>query len=70
MLSSWCNFRAHQTYFQSHDVKTFIFGQTPITYSVVISKTTVKSKVILDIIFKGLIHKGDAGHNKMGEKCL
>ena len=63
---SRCDFHAYQMDFWSHDVKNFIFGKTAITHSFVTLKTPVKSKVILDIIFKGLIHNSDTGHNKNG----
>ena len=70
MISSWVDFQAYQTDFQSHDVKNFTSGKTATTCSVVTSKTPANSKVILDIIFKGSLHKSDTGHNKMGLKFL
>ena len=42
----------------------FYFQKTAITRTFVTLKTPLKSKVILDIMFKCLIHKRDTGHNK------
>ena len=42
----------------------FYFQKTAITHTFVTLKIPLKSKVILDIIFKCLIHKPDTGHNK------
>ena len=69
---SRCDFHAHKIDFQSQDVKNVIFGKTAITHLFLTLKTPVKSKVILDIIFKGLIHNSDTGHNftEMDENCL
>ena len=50
----------------SCDVKSVTVGKTAITHPFVTFKTPITFKVILDIIFKGLIHKGDTGHNKNG----
>ena len=56
MRLSKCDFHAHKMDFQSHDVKNVIVGKTAITHLFLTLKTPVKSKVILDIIFKDLIH--------------
>ena len=59
MISSWVDFQADQTDFQSHDVKNFISGKTATACSVVTSKTPANSKVILDIIFKGILPRAE-----------
>ena len=47
-----------------HVTSKFYFQKTAITHTFVTLKTPLKFKVILDIIFKCLIHKRDTGHNK------
>ena len=61
-MQFWCSSDG----FRSCDVKNVILGKTTITHSFVTLKSIVKYEVILDILFKGLIHTVILATTKMG----